>query len=130
MSLSHDVNTNDKWILRQNEKSYSTKKVYNALSNHPVAPLPFKWIWSSACLPKQKFFFWLLAHDRLNTKDMMERKSFYVQCNKCVLCDDQSVEIMAHLFFLCDFSRNLWWKIGIEWNEDMDHTNMMIDGER
>jgi hypothetical protein len=95
-----------------------------------VAPLPFKWIWSSAALPKQKFFFWLLVQDRLNTKDMMERKSFYVQCNRCVLCDDRSIETMAHLFFHCDFSRNFWWKIGMEWNEDMDHINMMIDGEK
>jgi hypothetical protein len=83
------------------------------------------------CLPAEaKVLFWLLAHNRLNTKDMMERKSFYVQCNKCVLCDDQIVETMAHLFFHCDFSRNLWWKMGMEWNEDMDHINMMIDGER
>jgi hypothetical protein len=130
MSVSHDVNSRDQWKLTLNEKSYSVKKVYNRLSNHPLAPLPFKWIWKSACLPKQKFFFWLLAHDRLNTKEMMERKSFYVQCNKCVLCDDQAVETMAHLFFHCDFSRNLWWKIGMEWNEDMDHINMMIDGQR
>jgi hypothetical protein len=130
MTIGNNETANDIWTLGQNGKAYSTKKVYNALSIHPVAPLPFKWIWSSAALPKQKFFFWLLVQDRLNTKDMMERKSFYVQCNRCVLCDDRSIETMAHLFFHCDFSRNFWWKIGMEWNEDMDHINMMIDGER
>jgi hypothetical protein len=52
MSVRHDENSRDQWKLTQNGKSYSTKKVYNALSNHPLAPLPFKWIWSSVCLPK------------------------------------------------------------------------------
>jgi hypothetical protein len=37
---------------------------------------------------------------------------------------------MLHLFFTCDFSQNLWWKIGEEWNTNLMLIDMILDEER
>jgi hypothetical protein len=96
---------NDIWNLTWGGGGkYSTKKVYESISEFPEASSPFKWIWKSCCLSKQKFFFWLLLLDRLNTKDLMTRKHFYVEDSCCVICDDEPNESLLHLFFACDFS--------------------------
>jgi hypothetical protein len=44
---------------------------------HIQAPTFSPWIWKSKCTPKIKTFFWLLANDRLNTKDMLIRKKLH-----------------------------------------------------
>jgi hypothetical protein len=95
---------------------YSTKKMYEAIMNPPDAVVPFKWIWNSCFLSKHKFLFWLLLLDRLNTKDLMTRKSFYVETSECVLCQNDLYEDMIHIFFQCDFSQTFWWKLGMEWD--------------
>jgi hypothetical protein len=125
--LENETMEKDKWSLDGNNGKYSTKKVYLAITKPNIAPAPFMWIWDSACLPKHKFFFWLLIQDRLNTKELMKRKKFFVDNQRCILCDDNTEECMTHLFFECDFSRNFWWKIGIEWNTDLDIMEMHID---
>ena len=103
--LENNIQTedNDRWYFQWGNY-YSTKKIYEAILNPPTAPSPFKWIWKSCCLSKHKFFFWLLLLDRLNTKDLMARKNFYVENIDCVLCDDEQRESMMHLFFECEFS--------------------------
>ena len=100
-----ESNSVDSWCFPWNGENYSTKKVYTALTKATDAAPPFKWIWKSPCLPKHKLFFWLLIQDRLNTKDMVDRKHFYVESTDSVLCDLSSRETMDHLFFTCDFSR-------------------------
>ena len=95
---------------------------------HSAAPLPFKWIWKSCVLPKHKFFFWLLLQDRLNTRDLLTRKNFYVESKACVLCDDCPTEDLCHLFFKCDFNQTFWWSMNIEWNTDLSLIDLLIDG--
>jgi hypothetical protein len=69
----------------------------------PISP----WIWKSKCTPKIKYFFWLLANDRLNTKDMLIRKSFNLNDHGlCKICDNGSLETRNHLY--CSFSRQCW----------------------
>jgi hypothetical protein len=104
--------TPDEWKIHGNHMKYPTKKVYLSLINNPPrAPAPFKWIWRSACLPKHRFFFWLLIQDRLNNEDLTSRKNFHVTSKSCVLCDDNTDETLLHLFFSCDFNQTFWWKI-------------------
>ncbi|PNT74045.1 hypothetical protein BRADI_1g06864v3 [Brachypodium distachyon] len=57
----------------------------------------------------------------------MIRKSFYVESNTCVLCDDNVIETMDHLFFACPLSQNFWWRIGFEWDIELDVINMLIN---
>lgn len=70
-------------------------------------------------LDKQKFFFWLLLVDRLNTRELLTRKNFYVETSRHLI----------HLFFSCDFSQNFWMSIGIEWNTDTKTIDMLEEAK-
>jgi len=59
--------------------------------------------------------------DRLNTRYMLRRRKFHVQQNThCVLCNDQVVEDINHLFFDCPFSTICWNKIGLSWDTSLN----------
>jgi hypothetical protein len=120
---------NDIWGFEWGDY-YSTKKIYEDILDPPEAAAPFKWVWKSCCLSKHKFFFWLLLLDRLNTKDLMERKNFFVENSDCVLCQNGSHEDLIHLFFQCDFSQTFWWKLGFKWDTDNSVIDMLIDGKQ
>jgi hypothetical protein len=127
---AHNVTHKDKWSFHWGGEKYSTKKVYLQMVDAPDAPNVFKWIWKSCVLSKQKFFYWLMIQNRVNTKERMVHKSFFVQNDKCVLCDEQVIEDREHLFFECDFSRNFWWKLNHEWNNDLNFLDMIMDGKQ
>jgi hypothetical protein len=57
----------------------------------------------------------------------MKHKNFFIEYPSCILCDDNSEECMTHLFFECDFSRNFWWMLGIEWNTDLHIMEMLTE---
>jgi hypothetical protein len=41
--------------------------------SHPV----FNLLWASKCQPKRRVFFCLLLHDKLNTRDRLERRHIW-----------------------------------------------------
>jgi hypothetical protein len=56
-------------------------------------------IWESKCIPKIKFFAWLLLNDRINTRNMLRRRRKVLEEGyNCVMCQ-YSVEETVHLFF-------------------------------
>ena len=117
----------DRWPLTNNAK-FSAKKVYNIMATTIAAPPPFSWIWKSCVQLKHKIFFWLLIQDRLNTRDLLGRKNFYIEDKSCVLCHNDINESRTHLFFGCEFSQIFWWKLNQEWNVDLDLIDMLLDG--
>lgn len=126
-----DFNRKDICQFYWNSSTYSNRRIYlEYIGNPPDAAEPFQWIWKSCNLPKHKFFFWLLLQDRLNTRDLLVRKNFYIENSKCVLYDDEPNEHLMHLFFSCDFSQNFWLAIGFEWNKDYDLIEMLLEGKR
>jgi hypothetical protein len=61
-------------------------------------------------------FAWLLLSDRLNTKDMIQRRHWNVTSdNTCFLCSGSCHEDRDHLFFNCLFSSRIWNYLQIEW---------------
>ena len=57
-------------------------------------------IWKSKSLPKLKVFSWLLMIDRLNTRDLMQRKQWHLDTGpNCVLCQSGSLEDRDQLLF-------------------------------
>jgi hypothetical protein len=93
------------------------------------APKPILDIWKTCNISRQKFFAWLLLHGRLNTKDMMTKKNFFVEFNDCILCEECPQETIMHLFFECSFSQSFWWAIGFEWNSDMNIFEMIKEAK-
>jgi hypothetical protein len=96
---------------------YTSAKFYNFMFEALPSDTAFNAIWKSKCLPKLRVFAWLLFMDRLNTKDMMQRKNWNLdEGHMCVLCDQQTLETRDHLFFQCNFAASCWEKVGIQWD--------------
>ena len=71
-ALQPPQSDDDVWNYVWGNGSYSSQRLYKlAFSNvesHPV----LRWIWKTSCIPRIKFFAWLILVDCLNTKDMLQ----------------------------------------------------------
>ena len=119
---SQDLST--KMVLRPlslDEDKWVVAKFYRHQHQH-LDPLPiYKWIWKSACMLKFKFFAWILLSDRLNTKDLLQRRHWHVTNDfSCVLCVGNHHEDRLHLFFQCIFSQRVWNYLQIDWSLSSD----------
>ena len=72
------------------------------------APPHFSWIWKSSCQSKQKFFFWLLLQDRLNTRNLLGRKNCQLPSYLCAVAEYNHEETLAHLCWSCPFAQECW----------------------
>ena len=50
----------------------------------------------------------MLIQGRINTRNLLYRKSFFLSSYNCVLCEENSEETALHLFFDCPFAINCW----------------------
>jgi hypothetical protein len=132
--LQNEVNefipsqSNDEWSFPWGNK-FSTSKLYRVLIGDHIVPNPMLDIWKTCIVPRQKFFSWLLLNGKLNSKEMMLKKNFYVEFSECILCDTNILESIIHLFFECSFSQSFWWALGFEWNTDLDINSMITDAK-
>ena len=81
----------------------------------PHTPLLFhlpKFLWSSKAPSKVKAFFWLVAHRKVNTNDLLQLRRPYRSLNHqwCILCKGEG-ESIDHLFLHCPFTFGLWNKL-------------------
>jgi hypothetical protein len=53
----HQLDGSDQWIYTWGNSNFSASKAYKALVGHRSIHPAFKWIWSSKCQMKHKFFF-------------------------------------------------------------------------
>jgi hypothetical protein len=98
----------DNWSYIWGNAEFSSKKAYQAMIGSSPAPKIFSILWKSSCQAKHKFFFWLLLHDRLNTRNLLRRKNFVLQSYQCVLQSCSEEETLVHLFWVCPFAKNCW----------------------
>lgn len=85
---------------------FSTARTWITL--HPPGPL-VSWhsqIWFKDRVPKHAFISWLVAWNRLATRDRMRGWGIEVSPS-CLLCSG-SVECRQHLFFDCTYSAEVW----------------------
>lgn len=68
----------------------------------------YRIIWSCSSRLRHKIFFWLLLHDRVNTRNLLHRKSMHLDSYACALCAEQVKETLMHLFWDCPFALNCW----------------------
>ncbi|KAL9677949.1 hypothetical protein QQ045_015787 [Rhodiola kirilowii] len=66
----------------------------------------YKLVWNDFNAPRDSFNAWLVAQDRLMTKDRMCKWGF-VGGNACVFCK-ATEESRNHLFFDCSFTKAVW----------------------
>lgn len=93
----------DKWAYIWGNNLFTSKQAYNTLNGTAMATNPFTWLWVNDCKGHHKFFFWLLLHDRLNTRNIMRRKNHHLDSYDCVLCNRHTKETVDHVFFHMPF---------------------------
>lgn len=103
LSASKDV-----WSYSWASKNFLPSLMYKSLKFEPPAHPLFKMLWKCAVILRYKVFFWLLLHDRLNTRDLLQRKSFWLSSYSCAICASGCVESAMHLFWDCPFALDCW----------------------
>lgn len=76
MSMSTPPVGKDVWICNEDQKKYSSIKMYKDLMCNFRGHKFFNILWVSASRLKHKILFWLALHDRPNTKALLRRKGF------------------------------------------------------
>lgn len=86
--------------------SFSTVDTWEAL--HPRGETVFwhRQVWFQGRIPKHTFITWVLASNRLGTRDRMRSWGLQVPEN-CILCNTEE-DTKQHLFFYCSFSSEVW----------------------
>lgn len=59
-------------------------------------------------MPRYKILFWLLLHDRLNVRNVLQRNNFHLPNYNCAICTTCADEPFLHLFWDCPFAQDCW----------------------
>jgi hypothetical protein len=97
--------TPDKWRCASVADKYSSQEIYELIDKVLATPDTITLTWKSKCQPKQKMFFWLLQHDRLNTKLVLNRRNTDLDSYTCENYIQQKEETWDHLFLKCSFAK-------------------------
>jgi hypothetical protein len=126
-----NLNEEDCWYFIWGNKKYSSSKYYQHQFASLLPPQPIRWIWKAKCIPKIKFFSWLLLNDRLNTRNILRRRrKFLEEGYCCVMCRDTIEETSEHLFFDCQSVITRWFALGITWEEGLNIHGKLIRAKR
>ena len=85
---------------------YSTKTVYNTLSQPGSTVRWYKVVWFSQCNPRMAFILWMAMKCKLQTQDRI-RKWNNDPNMKCSLCNEVQ-DSHNQLFFECKYSKYIW----------------------
>jgi hypothetical protein len=128
--LQYDPLMADKWTYIWGSENYSSKKGYLQIIGIFDASPIFQWMWKSCVRGYNNFFFWLLLHARLNTRNLLKRKNMDLPDYNCVLFSRREEEDLMHLFFECLFSKWCWRLINIHWKTTLAPQDMIISSRR
>ena len=67
-------NQEDIWVYQWNHGLYSSRKYCRRHFQSVTPHAPYCWMQKTKCMPKIKFFTWLLLSDRLNRRDLLRRR--------------------------------------------------------
>ena len=101
-------NVPDCWFNRQPQEQYSSIRLYHTFFDMEPRHSIFRYLWKAAAILRYNFFFWLLIHDRINTRNLLQRKTFNVPSASCVLCDHETDETSYHLIWDYPFALGCW----------------------
>jgi hypothetical protein len=74
---THLSQDKDNWTFAENGTGYKVSSAYMPLTKHDPVISAIKWLWKSCRQDKHRVFFWLLIHNRLNTRALLQRKNFF-----------------------------------------------------
>ena len=101
--LERPTNATNEWIVKGSTRWYSSIKMYHHMMGPSIVHSMFNYIWKTSRRLRHKIFLWLLLHDRVNTRDLPNRKSIHLENYNCALCVDNTKETLLDLFSNCPF---------------------------
>lgn len=84
IQLQQNEHVKDTWTCNSQKSKYSSITMYHHLCQQQQEQHIYKWLWKSSCRLRNKIFFWLLLHDRVNTRNLLKRKYFPLESYTCV----------------------------------------------
>jgi hypothetical protein len=125
-----EPSNNDKWSYVWGSDVYSPKSFYQYCFRELQPHITFSWLWKIKCIPKMKFFCWLILTDRLNTRNMLRRRHYTLNSGyNCLLCASPPEETIEHLLFHCDFSTECWSTLNISWQQTGGRCQIIEQGK-
>ena len=116
----------DQWICTWGAQTFKTSAYYTFVFRDVQTHEGFKWLWKAKSIPKIKVFGWFLLSDRLNTRNMLNRRHYNIGNNlDCLLCNQHVEETVEHLLFRFTFSRTCWHLLGIHWPPQGNRLDMI-----
>ena len=88
---------------------YTSSSLYAIIKFRGVKPVYIPSIWSLVVPPRVQVFLWLLAHNKLMTKNNLLKRGIE-KPPECVFCLEQ--EMLDH-FFDCVVARKIWETVAI-----------------
>ena len=64
--------------------------------------------WKGRSRLKHKIFFWLVVQNIINTRALLQRKGFNLDCFHYACCNIRTPETTLHLFWDCSFAHRCW----------------------
>lgn len=120
------------WLLNPSGE-YSSKSGYLALHLEATSisrtlniPYDFNWfksVWNTHLLPKIQLFLWKVLQNAIPTGDDLQRREV-LSNTICVRCGSQ--ETTLHLFFHCDFAKQIWRHTA--WSSEFDADSVISFG--
>ena len=88
--------------------SFRDKRAYQKILGKFETIPAISWLWNSCCPLRHKIFFWLFLYNRLNIKEMLQRKVLvFIQHFTCGMCGQRALETRDHLFLPSPIYSNL-----------------------
>ncbi|GKC07265.1 RNA-directed DNA polymerase, eukaryota, reverse transcriptase zinc-binding domain protein [Tanacetum coccineum] len=95
------------WMSRNgHEKKFKISNVWMDMNSNGTKVDWHLLVWFAQSIPRHAFVTWLAIHGRLMTQDklMMRKANEDLKCALCNQCSDSH----NHLFFTCEFSKEVW----------------------
>jgi hypothetical protein len=89
---------------------YSVSSLYAIVNFRGIMPVHIPAVWRIKVQPRVHVFLWLLANNKLLTRDNLSKRQQVSDASCLFCCDDESI---AHLFFECVVAREMWKQISM-----------------
>ncbi|CAH2060492.1 unnamed protein product, partial [Thlaspi arvense] len=106
--MSSECDDSFLWKIANNTSSlsFSASKTWDSLHLSGEIVLWNKAVWFKDHIPKHAFGCWVVARNRMLTRDRLRRWGIMVP-SQCLLCNTHD-ESREHLFFDCPYSNEVW----------------------
>jgi len=105
--LIYNDNDKDYWIWSTSTKGrYNFKEIWNFIRTKYESKTRAKIVWEKIHVPKIAACHYRVLNNFLTTKDRLIHRRILID-PMCLLCNKQE-ETVEHLFFQCEFSKEIW----------------------